>query len=421
MLPPHLPPPLTDVRVIDLSATFMGPYSTRVLAQWGAEVIKVEPPTGDVTRGISDSTGEGLGPIFVNANTGKRSVALDLKQPAGRAVLDDLLASADVVVHSMRDRALRKLDLAADDVLAKYPSIIHCGFRGYGRGGRYADRPAYDDIIQAAAGFARLEAGGAGEPPRYSRQAMADKTVGIYGAAAIMAALFGARSTGSGRAIEVPMFESMVGFLMLDQQGGYLTVPPSGPAGYPRTSSPFRRPYATADGHLAVMIYTDAQWRRFFDLVGRDDLLEDERFSTIRRRTENIDALYHLLEQELAGANTEIWIERLAAADLPCGPVNDMADLFDDPHLVDVGFFPVTRHPVLGEVRVPRSPVPMGDTANRHAPRLGEDSAAIMTELGRPQEEVQALIRSGVLVMPQTSALDAPLVGARTHAGEGKP
>lgn len=383
------PGALAGLRVVDLSSTFMGPYCTRLLSQWGASVIKVEPPQGDVIRGIGDVHGLGLGPIFVHTNTGKRSICLDLKEPGGRTVLDRLIVESDVLVHNMRDRALRNLRLTGAEVLKTNPRIIYCGFRGYGANGPYANRPAYDDVIQAASGLARLE-GGSGEP-RYARHAVADKIVGVYGAAAVLAALAGRGISDSGRAIEVPMFETMSAFMLLDQQGGLIADPPDGPSGYPRTSSPYRRPYRTADGFLAVMLYTDAQWHSFLGLVGKSKLADDPRLKDIRSRTENIDVLYKLVESELPMRSTSSWLETLEASGIPCGPVMAIDDLFSDPHLVQSQFFRAFEHPVLGLLRLPRSPVPVGAENLQPAPTLGQHTTEILEELGYRPEEASRL------------------------------
>ncbi|MFC8676929.1 CaiB/BaiF CoA transferase family protein [Streptomyces griseorubiginosus] len=350
--------PLAGVRVIDVSSTFMGPYCTMLLAQWGAEVTKVEPPGGDVVRKIGDVRGTSMGPVFLNVNRGKRSVVLDLKQGGARGLLDRLVAGADVVVHNMRSGAAERLGLSADAVLRANPRAVHCAFRGFGAGGPYEDRPAYDDVIQAASGMAALQGGAGGA--EYVRTAAADKIVGLMGAAAVLAALHGREVTGRGQAVEVPMLETMTQFMLLEQQGGWVFDPPAGPAGYARTASPHRRPCRTKDGHLAVMIYTDAQWRAFFDCVGRPELADDPRYRTIRERTEHIDELYAFLNEEMAARTTADWLAELERRDIPAAPVNAVTDLFEDPHLRATGFFESVEHPSEGPLLLPRQPVRFG-------------------------------------------------------------
>ncbi|WP_208928393.1 CaiB/BaiF CoA transferase family protein [Streptomyces rapamycinicus] len=221
--------PLEGVRVIDVSSTLMGPYSTMLLAQWGAEVVKVEPPGGDVVRKIGDVRGTSMGPAFLNVNRGKRSVLLDLKQDRGRDVLDRLVAGTDIVVHNLRPSAAERLNLSADAVLRTNPRAVYCAFRGFGAGGPYENRPAYDDVIQAASGMAAVQGGADGAA--YVRTAAADKIVGLMGAAAVLAALRGRDATGEGQVVEVPMLETMTGFMLLEQQGGWVFDPPAGPWG----------------------------------------------------------------------------------------------------------------------------------------------------------------------------------------------
>ncbi len=389
--------PLDGVRVVELSTVFMAPYCAQVLAEWGADVVKVESPDGDAARLVNDRTGSGLGPVFVTANRGKRSVALDLKDPRGMAVLRALVAGADVFLHNVRPPAARRLGIGGADLLALNPRLVHCGFRGYGAGGPYEDRPAYDDVIQAASGIAAAQAVD-GSEPAYWRSAAADKVMGLFGAGAICAALRSRDATGRGRCIEVPMFEGMASFMLLDRQGGWVQQPPAGPTGYARTDSRSRRPYRTQDGHLAVMLYADKHWIAFFALIGRPELAFDDRFADLTARTRNIDALYALLEQEMSRRPTAEWRRHFSEADIPHGPVNSIEDLFDDPHLRATEFFRTIDQPGLGPVRLARSPIDMGGGAGgpRPAPRLGEHTVEVLQELGMAPEEITGLTVDGV-------------------------
>ncbi|GAA4692420.1 CoA transferase [Pseudonocardia yuanmonensis] len=384
-------PPLADVRVVDLTTTFMGPYCTLLLAQMGADVVKVEAPAGDVVRYVGDEQGTGLGPVFLNANRGKRSIVLDLKQPAGREVLTRLIGTADVFVHNMRPDAVTRLGVRAGDVHAANPRAVYCVVRGFSSAGPYRDKAAYDDVIQASSGLAAVQ-GGPGEPT-YVRTPVADKATGLMAVGAIAAALYQRERTGRGCAIEVPMLETMVSFTLLDQQGGYVFDPPRGPAGYARTDSPYRRPYRTADGHVGVMVYTDAQWRAFFDLVDRPELAEDPRFRTITARTVHIDELYRLLEEEVGRRSTAEWLAAFDARGIPAMPVLTVPGLFGDEHLRATGMFEDAVHPTEGSLRLARFPVDFAGSPRvdlRPAPRLGEHGPEILAELGYPPEEIDA-------------------------------
>jgi crotonobetainyl-CoA:carnitine CoA-transferase CaiB-like acyl-CoA transferase len=374
--------PLAGVRVIDLTSTFMGPYCTLLLAQMGADVVKVEAPGGDVVRYVADDHGTGMGPVFLNANRGKRSIVLDLKDPTDRDALQRLVAGADVFVHNMRPAAVRGLGVSYEAVADTNPRTVYCAVRGFGVTGPYRDKAAYDDVIQAACGLAAVQ-GGLGEP-RYVTTPVADKTTALMAVGAITAALFDRERTGRGQEIEVPMLEFMVAFTLLDQQGGYVFDPPRGPAGYARTSSPYRKPYRTADGYLSVMVYTDNQWRAFFELVGRPELAVEPKYLGITQRTLHIDELYRLVEQELLRRTTAEWLEALDARGIPAMPVLTVPELFDDEHLRATGMFRDVEHPTEGALRLTRFPVTFSGTPGpevRPAPRLDEHGAEILAEL----------------------------------------
>jgi crotonobetainyl-CoA:carnitine CoA-transferase CaiB-like acyl-CoA transferase len=396
--------PLAGVRVIDLTTTFMGPYCTQLLAGMGADVIKVEAPDGDITRRIGGGRNPDMGPIFLATNHGKRSIAVDLKRDEGRLVLDQLLAGADVFVNNLRPDAAGRLGLAADQVTARHPRLVYATLTGFGATGPYRDHAAYDDIIQALCGLAAVQSGG-GEPT-YVRSAVADKITGIMASSAILAALLARGTTGRGQAVEVPMFETMAQFLLLEQQGGHLFEPPTGPTGYVRTASPDRRPYRTADGYLGVVVYTDRQWLAFFDLIGRPELARDPRFATVTGRTTHVDELYGLVAAVLPGRTSEQWLKDLQPLGIPCAPVLDLDDLLTDEHLLAVEFFRRFEHPTEGTLNLPRPPMrfstqPTGP--GRPAPLLGEHGPDLLRELGYPDDEVRRLTDTGVLHHPGTT------------------
>lgn len=399
-MPQQLRSPLSGIRVIDLSTTFMGPYCTALLAQWGAEVVKIEAPGGDVLRYIGDVKELGMGPVFLNANRGKRSVVLDLKTPGGRLVLDRLARDCDVLVHNLRPEAAARLEVTEERMMSLNDQLIYCSLRGFGAGGPYQHRAAYDDVIQAASGMAAVQGGGDG-PPTYLRTSAADKIMGILGAAAVLAGLQGRQLDGRGRAIEVPMFESMASFMLLEQQGGMVFDPPDGPVGYPRTESPHRRPCRTKDGYLSVMLYTDEQWAAFFRAIGQPRLLDNPRYRTIRERTLHIDELYELVNAQMLQRDTAEWQQILGDADIATGPINTIEDLFEDEHLAATGFFESVEHPAIGKLKLARPPVVMGDRDTgrlRHAPRLGEHSIEVAGELGFDRQTITDLLQQRALI-----------------------
>ena len=383
--------PLADLTVVELTSTFLGPYCAVLLAQLGARVVKVEPPEGDIIRYVADERDSGLGPAFLNFNRGKESVVLDLVSPEGRAALDLLIDSADVFLHNMRPAAMRKLGIDPDTVLARNPRVVYCHAVGYGSGGPYRDEPAYDDVVQGVSGLAAVQ-GGSGEP-QFVRTQVVDKTVGVMALAAILAALHERSISGSGQAVEVPMFESMASFLLMEQQGARVYEGRRGGTGYARTASPYRKPYRTADGMIAALLYTDAQWRTFFRLIDRPDLADDPQLHSIRGRTERIDELYRLVEEELAKRTTAEWLEVLRRNAIPAMPINGIEDLFDDEHLEAVGFFEDVEHPSEGPLvhaRLPWTFSRSGAPAVPGAPSLGEHTVATLRELGLDDDAVRA-------------------------------
>lgn len=389
--------PLEGVRVLDLSTVFMGPYATLLLAGMGADVVKVEPLAGDIARHVGVGRSAGMGPVFLNANAGKRSVVLDLKSESGREALFRVVEGVDVFVHNLRPKPATRLGVDAEQVLARNPRCVHCSFRGFGDG-PYVDQPAYDDVVQAVAGVADVQ-GGKGAPT-YVATPMADKTVALAGVAAIVSALFRRERTGRGEAVVVPMFEFMASYLLLEQQGGKVFDPPTGPVGYARTASPHRRPYATKDGFLSVVVYTDAQWRRFFEIAGLSELGEDARFRTIGGRTGHTDELYAAVGEAMATRTSAEWLEVLKGADIPAMPVNTVDDLFDDEHLAATGFFEIVEHPSEGRLRQARFPLGFsaGSAMVRPAPRLGQHTREVLTEHGLSVTEVDALLACGAAV-----------------------
>ena len=372
--------PLTGLRVLDLTSTFSGPYCTLMLADLGAEVIKVEPPGGDIARQLGAARTPGMAAVFLNMNRGKKSVLLDLKVPADRAAFDRLVPTVDVLVHNMRPAAAARLALTYDDVRALHPSIVYCAIPGFRGTGRHADRPAYDDVIQGAAGIARLQSVNQ-DQPGYVVTPLADKITGLTASTAVLAALRHRDATGEGQRVEVPMYDTMVAFGLLEQLDGWTFDPPTGPPLYPRTAAPNRRPYATADGHLCVLIYTGRQWERFLTLVGRADLLRHPDYDTVGKRIANADGLYRVVAEVLRGRTTAEWLAELSAIDVPCAPLAGYEEILREEEEAGSGLVSIVEHPVAGRLRSVASPIVMSGSplpAGRLAPTLGEHTDEVL-------------------------------------------
>ena len=392
--------PLAGVRVLDLTSVLMGPYATQIFADLGADVIKVEDPRGDTTRFLPPGPEARRGAMFVNLNRGKRSLALDLKQPAARQALMTLAKDADLFVHSMRAGAIKRLGLDYAALRDANPDIIYANLYGFGRGGRYRDYPAYDDIVQAASGLTDLQARLNGGEPAYIATVVADKVAGLTAAYAIAAALFARERGAGGQEIEVPMFETLASFAFTEHLCGSLFEPPLGPPEYPRVVSPERRPYRTRDGHLAVMIYTDQHWRAFFDAIGNPKWSKDPMFETITSRTHNIGAVLGRLSDVLATRTNGEWMTALTAAQVPAMPVMGLSALLDDPHLADSGFW-VRRQTAVGAVRYPGIPTEFSGTPGEigePGPAHGADGETVLLGAGLSREAVDSLKASGALV-----------------------
>ena len=395
--------PLSGIKVLDMTTVFMGPHCTQILAEHGADVIKLEAPEGDIIRKITPARNEGMGALFLLANRGKRSIVLDLKNPAGREAALKLAAQSDVLVYNVRPQAMTRLGLRYADVAAVNPRIIYVGAFGYGQDGPYGKKPAYDDLIQAAAGLASLPNRVNGGEPRYVPCAIVDRTVALAAANAVTTALFHRERTGQGQAVDVPMFETMAQLVLGEHLYGQVFEPPLAGLGYPRSLGLDRRPYVTKDGYIATLIYNDRHWSAFFDIIGRGELIKDHRFKDMTGRIKNVKEVYGLVAEELRARTTDEWLDLFDRADIPAMPMQTLESLVDDAHLKAVKLFELAEHPSEGTIRQMRNPTrwsatPLG--AIRHAPRLGEHSRELLLEIGYDESQVEQLLQSRVTAEP---------------------
>jgi crotonobetainyl-CoA:carnitine CoA-transferase CaiB-like acyl-CoA transferase len=386
--------PLTGVRVVDLTAMVMGPYCTQIMADMGADVIKVEPPEGDNTRYISVGPAPGMSGVYMNVNRGKRAVVLDLRTESGRTALQALVRTADVFIHSMRSKAIAKLGFGYDDVAAINPSIVYTNCYGYGRRGPYRDRPAYDDTIQAECGLPAVQEQLTGVA-NYVGTIMADKVAGLTALYATTMALFHRERTGEGQEVEVSMFETMASFMLVEHANGAMFDPPLGPAVYPRTVAPNRRPYPTKDGHIAALIYNDKHWNAFVNAV-RPPWATDL-YATLELRANDIDTVYGLVAETMLQRTTDEWLDLFRELEIPAAPINTPDALFDHPHLNAVGLFE-TVETSYGPMRMPGVPTWFSRTPGRIAGptrELGADTADVLRELGLDSADVGPAVGSG--------------------------
>jgi crotonobetainyl-CoA:carnitine CoA-transferase CaiB-like acyl-CoA transferase len=373
--------PLAGVLVVDVTALVMGPYCTQIMADMGADVIKIEPPEGDNARYVSVGPEPGMSGVFVNVNRGKRSVVLDLRSDEGKTALRALAVEADVFIHSMRSKAIGKLGFGYEQVAALNPRIIYTNCYGYGRRGPNRDLPAYDDTIQAECGVPAVQEQLTGEA-NYVGTIMADKVAGLTALYATMMALFHRERTGEGQEVEVSMFETMASFMLVEHANGAMFDPPLGPAVYPRTVAPNRRPYRTSDGYIAALIYNDKQWNAFINAV--QPPWASDLYATLERRARQIDTVYSLVAETLIQRTTGEWLALFRALEIPAAAMGSPAELFDNPHLNAVGLFETVDTPY-GKVRFPGVPTWFSRTPGRvagPAPRLGADTAHVVEELG---------------------------------------
>jgi crotonobetainyl-CoA:carnitine CoA-transferase CaiB-like acyl-CoA transferase len=390
--------PLEGVKILDLTTVVMGPFATQILGDFGADVIKVESPEGDVIRNAWPFRNAGMGTIFLNTNRNKRSIVLDLKKEEARKACLALAKKADVLVYNIRPQAMARLHLSYEQVKAVNEKIIYVGCFGFSQRGPYAAKAAYDDMIQGAAGIPYLLKKQGASEPRYAPMIVADRSVGQQVASAVSAALYYREKTGKGQRIDVPMFEHLLQMILGDHLGGYTFDPPHGPPGYIRILSPDRRPYETKDGYVCALIYNDKQWKGFFDVIGRPEMLSDPLFATHEVRSKNYDSAYAFVAQELKKRSTSEWVGAFERADIPVQRMNSLEDIVADPHLEAIGYLKTVEHPTEGRIKSLAVPSEWSESTpeyRRHAPRLGEHTREVLAEAGYSESSIDALIAAG--------------------------
>lgn len=399
--------PLAGITILDLTTVLMGPYATQILADMGANVIKVESPEGDIVRQIGPGRTPGMGGMFLNANRGKRSIVIDLKKAEGREALLRLARQANALVYNVRPQAMARLGLDYDSVAAVNPAIVYVGVFGYGQSGPYASKPAYDDLIQGASAIPTLIAAAGDGTPRYVPMTLADRVVGLMAVNAILGGLMHQQRTGVGQRIDVPMFESMADFVLIDHLGGLTYDPPLDHGGYVRLLSRYRRPYKTSDDYICALIYNDKQWRSFFESIGRPEFLDQPRFANHAARTRHIDEIYEEVGRIFLTRTTAEWRELLERADIPVMPMHTLETILEDPHLDAVGFFKTVDHPVEGRIRQMRVPSTWSVSQPEPggpAPTLGGNGRDILAEAGFSADEIERLAQQGAVQLTTKSS-----------------
>lgn len=385
--------PLSGVKVLDLTSVLFGPFAAAMLGDWGADVIKVESPAGDSWRYTGLFRNRGMSGQFMAANRNKRSVVLDLKHPDGKAVLQRLIPTADVLVTNVRPAAMARLGFGYEDCAALNPRLIYAAATGFGQDGPWAKRPAFDEIIQAASGLA--SAIGSDEAPAFVPSLIGDKICAMSMVGAVSAALFRRERTGKGQFVEVPMLETIAAFNSIEMLGGHAFDPPIGPSGYKRMKE--RRPVKTKDGWLTMLPYSGDNWCAFFEALGRPELIEELEVKDPVARAQNIDKIYDRMSEIGPTRTTAEWEELLLRIDVPHTAFAKLTEIGEQPHLKAVDLFQVFEHPTEGQLRQARPPTKFSDdptSIHRMPPRLGEHSREVLRDVGFDDGEIDALVAS---------------------------
>ncbi|WP_298233048.1 CoA transferase [uncultured Azohydromonas sp.] len=387
---------LAGLRILDMTNVVMGPYATQILADYGADVVKIESPSGDTTRQIPPMRHADMGCLFLHLNRNKRSVVLDLKVPECVEAFVAMASQSDVLICNVRPAALARLGITYEDLSARNPRLIWISLVGFGSDGPYAGRPAYEDLLQGLTGMPAMLVQAGSEQPHYVPLSFNDRVVGLHAAIALLSAVHWRERSGRGQFIEVPMFETMTQFTIGDHMGGQTFEPPEGPMGYQRTLTKERRPYATLDGFICLVVYTDKHWRSFFEAIGQPQRFDtDERVQSLRSRTTHAGALYAELAEIMRTRSTADWLELMNRADIPAAPMLTLDSVVTDPHLEAVGMFQLVEHPTEGVVRQLRPPTQWSEsppTVRLPAPSLGQHTAEVLREAGVDPAQIDQIV-----------------------------
>jgi crotonobetainyl-CoA:carnitine CoA-transferase CaiB-like acyl-CoA transferase len=391
--------PLDGIRILDLTSVIMGPYASQVLADYGADVIKIEPPEGDVMRKSGPMRNPGMGHFYLTTNRNKRSMVIDLKHPGGRDVLLRMARRADVLVYNIRPQAMARLGLSYEALRQVAPRIIYAGAFGFSQRGPYAAKPAYDDLIQGMCAIPWLNREAGAEVPRYAPMVLVDRMAGLQLCTAIASALVYRERTGKGQRVDVPMFEGMLSIVLGEHMAGELFQPPEGVAGYQRSLAHDRRPYRSRDGYICVLVYNDKHWRSFFEAIGQPELfIQDKRFSSQNERLSHIAHVYGYLSKVIETRSTSEWLELFERVDIPASRMYSIEDVLADEHLAATGYFQSVEHPTEGRLRQTAIPTEWSESVpehRRHAPSLGEHTEELLAEFGLDASEIRDLQEKG--------------------------
>jgi crotonobetainyl-CoA:carnitine CoA-transferase CaiB-like acyl-CoA transferase len=389
--------PLAGIRIVDLTSMLSGPWATMILADQGADVIKVEEPQqGDHTRSYGNRR-NGFSASFLNLNRNKRSVAIDLKTPQGVELVKRLSATADVFVQNFRPGVVERLGVDEAAIRAVAPAIVYVSINGFGENGPYANKPVYDPVVQAFSGLATVQAGSDQQRPRLIRTVLPDKLTAVTAAQAIAAALVGRLKTGRGQHVRLSILDAVLAFLWASDMGAqtYVGERPSARA----AASFIDLIYETSDGFMTAAVMTNKEWAALTRALGKPEWLKDERFATPALRDQNIDTRLQMTQEVLRTRTTQEWLERLEAEGVPCAPVLTRDQVIAHPQILASGILLESDHPVAGRLRQTRTAARFeAPTVIRHAaPRLGEHTEEVLAELGLSRDEMAALRQQRVV------------------------